>query len=97
MITENYVANQLRANGIDLLYWKGSRDSEVDFLITTTNDGIIPIEVKAEEHTQSKSLKVYNELYHPKYMIRISLKDFGLKNNIKSIPLYAVFCINSII
>ena len=97
IITENYVANQLRANGIDLLYWKGSRDSEVDFLITTTNDGIIPIEVKAEEHTQSKSLKVYNELYHPKYMIRISLKDFGLKNNIKSIPLYAVFCINSII
>ncbi len=28
-----------------------------------------------------------------KYMIRISLKDFGF-NNIKSVPLYAVFCIN---
>ena len=95
IITENYVANQLTANGIDLLYWKGNRDSEVDFLITTARDGIIPIEVKAEEHTQSKSLKVYNELYHPKYMIRISLKDFGFDNNIKSIPLYAVFCINS--
>ena len=94
IITENYVANQLKAKGIDLLYWKGNRDSEVDFLITTENDGIIPIEVKADEHTQSKSLKVYNELYHPKYMIRFSLKDFGFKNNIKSIPLYAVFCID---
>ena len=29
-----------------------------------------------------------------KYMIRISLKDFGFNNNIKSVPLYAVFCIN---
>ena len=94
IITENYVANQLKANGIDLLYWKGNRYSEIDFLITTTNDGIIPIEVKADVNTQSKSLKVYNELYHPKYMIRISLKDFGFKNNIKSVPLYAVFCID---
>ena len=94
IITENYVANQLKASGIDLLYWKGNRDAEIDFLITTKDDGVIPIEVKAEEHTQSKSLKIYNELYQPKYMIRISLKDFGFQNNIKSIPLYAIFCIN---
>ncbi len=92
IITENYVANQLRASGIDLLYWKGSRASKVDFLITTQDDGVIPIEVKAEENTQSKSLKVYNDLYHPKYMIRISLK-----NGIKSIPLYAIFCIKDIV
>jgi len=99
IITENYVANQLRANGIDLLYWKGSRNSEVDFLITTSKDGIIPIEVKAGENTQSKSLKVYDELYHPNYMIRISSKDFGYnpETKIKSIPLYAAFLINSLV
>ena len=95
IITENYVANQLKANGIDLLYWQGSRDSEVDFLISTQNDGIIPIEVKADDNTQSKSLYVYNKLYNPKYMIRISSKDFGFNptSKIKSIPLYAVFLI----
>ena len=27
IITENYVANQSKANGIDLLYWKGHRDA----------------------------------------------------------------------
>ena len=98
IITENYVANQLKANGIDLLYWKGNRDSEVDFLITTNNDEIIPIEVKADDNTQPKSLKVYNELYNPKYMIRISTKDFGYNPNtkIKSVPLYAAFCIKNI-
>ena len=95
IITENYVANQLKANGLDLLYWQGSRDAEVDFLISTENDGIIPIEVKAYDNTQPKSLSIYNNLYSPKYMIRISSKDFGYNpsSKIKSIPLYAVFLI----
>lgn len=94
IITENYVANQLKANGLDLLYWKGPRNSKIDFLITT-NDGIIPIEVKANINTQSKSLKVYINMYNPKYAIRISSKDFGYDSDtrIKSIPLYATFLI----
>lgn len=99
IITENYVANQLKASGIDLLYWQGNRDAEVDFLITTKDDGIIPIEVKADVNTQSKSLGVYNNLYHPKYMIRISAKDFGYNpdTKIKSIPLYATYLIKDLI
>lgn len=99
IITENYVANQLKASGIDLLYWQGNRDAEVDFLITTKDDGIIPIEVKADVNTQSKSLGVYNNLYHPKYMIRISAKDFGYNpdTKIKSIPLYATYLIKYLV
>ena len=99
IITENYVANELKANGINLLYWKGNRESEVDFLITTKEDGIIPIEVKADSNTQSKSLNVYNNLYSPKYMIRISTKDFGYNpdSKIKSIPLYATFLIKELV
>ena len=98
IITENYVANQLRANGIDLLYWKSPRDVRIDFLLSTNNDRIIPIEVKANDNTQSKSLRVYDELYHPKYMIRISTKDFGYnpETRIKSIPLYATFLIKDL-
>ena len=95
IIAENYVANQLRANAIELFYWKGARDAEVDFIINTNDDGIIPIEVKADDNTQSKSLKIYDELFQPKYMIRISTKDFGYNENtrIKSVPLYAAFMI----
>ena len=97
IITENFVANQLKANEIELLYWRGSRDAEVDFLISTNNDGIIPIEVN--DNTQTKSLKVYDSLYHPKYMIRVSTKDFGYNpdTKIKSIPLYAVYLIKELI
>ena len=33
------------------------------------------------------------EKYNPVYCIRLSTKNFGIINGIKSIPLYAVFCI----
>lgn len=95
VITENFVANQLLVNGFDLYYWKSDATAEVDFLLYTDNDGIIPVEVKSGDNTQSKSLKIYMEKYNPKYAIRISIKDFGYdpKNKIKSIPLYATFLI----
>ena len=52
------------------------------------------VEVKASDNITSKSLNVYIKRYNPKYAIRISTKNFGLKNNIKSVPLYAVFLID---
>jgi hypothetical protein len=42
---------------------------------------------------KSKSLGVYIEKYKPEYAIRISARNFGFANNIKSVPLYAVHCI----
>ena len=93
---ENYVANQLAANGIDLYYWLSDGIAEIDFLLYN-DDGIIPIEVKAANNTQSKSLKTYMEKFKPNYAIRISTKNFGYnaETKIKSIPLYAVFCLKN--
>lgn len=94
VIAENYVANQLVSNGNKLYYWKNDNTSEIDFLLYT-RDGIIPIEVKAGNSTQSKSLKYYIDKYNPPYSIRISTKEFGYdpKTKVKSIPLYATFLI----
>ena len=91
-ITENYVANQLVQNGYDLFYWETTLGSEVDFIIIR-NEKIIPIEVKTSEKTKSKSLNSFVKQYKPEYSIRISSKNFGFKNNIFSIPLYAIFLI----
>lgn len=55
------------------------------------DDGLIPVEVKANDNVNSKSLKMYINKYKPKYGIRISSKNFGLENNIKSVPLYVGF------
>ena len=75
-----------------LFYYKFDR-YEIYFLIKRDGD-IIPIEVKSGRRTNSKSLNEYIKKYNPKYSIRISSKNFGFENNIKSVPLYAVFCIN---
>ena len=92
VLTENYVACELYTKFRELYYYIFSK-YEIDFLIKINGD-IIPIEVKSGRRTNSKSLNEYIKKYNPKYSIRISAKNFGFENNIKSIPLYAVFCIN---
>ena len=91
-LTEHYVANELRAKGYSLYYWESDGKAELDFLIQKETD-IIPIEVKNSTHVKARSLALYMKIYNPKYAIRISEKNFGFENNIKSVPLYAVFCI----
>lgn len=91
-LIEHYVANELRVRGYELYYWESNGIAEVDFMIQKDAD-IIPIEVKSSIHTKSRSLDVYTKKYNNKYAIRISERNFGFENNIKSVPLYAVFCI----
>ena len=92
VITENYVANELQANGINLYYWAENQVAEIDFLIDTSK-GVIPIEVKVNENKKSKSLNYFMKENKTNFAIRISANNFGFENNIKSVPLYAVFCI----
>ena len=89
---ENYVAENLYNKYHELYYWTLGNTYEVDFLINIEGD-IIPIEVKASDNTTSKSLNYYINKYKPKYSIRLSTKNFGESNGIKSIPLYASFLI----
>lgn len=91
-ITENYIAQEFIAKDIPLYYWTYGRDAEVDFVIYN-DDGIIPVEVKSGNSVKSTSLNLYIRENKPKYAIRISAKNFGFENNIKSIPLYATFLI----
>ena len=92
VLTENYIACSLYFKFKELYYYNFDR-YEIDFLIKLDGD-IIPVEVKSGRRTNSKSLNEYIKKYNPNYSIRISSKNFGFENNIKSIPLYAVFCIN---
>ena len=92
VLTENYVACSLYPKSKELYYYNFDR-YEIDFLIKIDGD-IIPVEVKSGRRTNSKSLNEYIKKYNPNYSIRISSKNFGFENNIKAVPLYAVFCIN---
>lgn len=89
---ENYVACALAANGYELFYWESEGTAEVDFVIVREGR-VIPVECKAGEHVKAKSLMVYRERYAPVYCIRISGRNFGMVDGIRSVPLYAAFCI----
>ncbi len=91
-MTENYVCCQLTANGYTCFYWFSPRGAEVDFVIQRQGE-IIPIEVKAADNTKAKSLGVYIDTYKPAYAIKLSGRNFGFENRIKTVPLYAAFCI----
>ena len=91
VLTENYIACELYPKAKELYYYNFDK-YEIDFLIKIDGD-IIPVEVKSGKLSSSKSLNEYIKKYKPKYNIRISAKNFGFENNIKSVPLYAVFCI----
>ena len=91
-MTENYVAQCFKTKNYRLAYWQSEGKAEVDFVLQL--DGkVVPVEVKKGKRNRAKSLGVFMEKYKLEYAIRISKKNFGFENNIKSVPLYAVFCI----
>ena len=91
-MTENYVAQCFKAKKYRLAYWQSEGKAEVDFVLQI--DGkVVPVEVKKGRRNRSKSLGVFIEKYNSEYAIRISKKNFGFENRIKSVPLYAVFYI----
>lgn len=61
-MTEQYVLQQLLVNlENDIFYWSAENaTAEVDFLIQT-DEKTVPLEVKAEENLQAKSLKVFTK------------------------------------
>lgn len=91
-MTENYVCQQLSARNYTCYSWNSNGIAEMDFVIQ--RDGrLIPIEVKSAENSQAKSLGVYMNKFSPDYAVKITSGNFGFAEGIKTIPLYAAFCL----
>jgi predicted AAA+ superfamily ATPase len=94
-LAENYICQSLVANGITPYYWTSPGKAEVDFVFQEKSGDIIPLEAKSAENVRSKSLRSYRNIYKPTCSIRVSARNFGFENGIKSIPLYAMFCLQA--
>jgi hypothetical protein len=87
-LTENYILQSLLIQFEEVpRYWTSGNQAEIDFLIQFQNE-IVPVEVKSDENIKSRSLGVYDKLYHPKFRIRYSLKNLKMDGNIINIPLF---------
>ena len=91
-LVESYVAQALTANGHSLYYWRNDNRGELYFVLQL-GDKVIPVEVKKGRHSKARSMDMFRKKYECPLSFRISAANFGLANGIKSIPLYAVFCI----
>lgn len=96
-LTEQYVLQQLISdNNNSVFYWTAQNaSSEVDFLVQY-DARVIPIEVKAEENLQAKSLKVFHQKYKTPLNVRISMSDSRQQDWLVNLPLYAVSQLTSI-
>ena len=93
-LAENYVMQQLEANGVRTYYWTpGDASGEIEFLTSTSRGDLLPIEVKSGENVRSRSLKAFMAKTSCPLGLRISAREFGQEGPLKSIPLYAAFCI----
>lgn len=87
-LTENFVAQELKANfGTSLYYWSSAGEAEVDFIVPF--DTIIyPVEVKSGTNVKHKSLSIYRNKYHPSQAVRLSLLNLKSEADFLNCPLY---------
>lgn len=97
-LTEQYVLCQLKqCTELDVFYWSSDTGTaEIDF-ITQIGRKNVPIEVKASENLQAKSLKVFVQKYDTKVNVRTSMADYKKEDWLVNIPLYSIGNIEEIL
>ncbi len=90
-MTEQFVMQQLRLNkGNKIYYWsQDNSQGELDFLVQQ-GEQIIPIEVKAEENLQSKSLRLFVQSNEGLHGVRFSMSGYKEQTWLTNYPLYAI-------
>lgn len=87
-LAENYVMQQLMAADMRPYYWGMESKGEVEFVVKTA-DGVVPVEVKSGKNTAAASVRAFAQKYGCPYIVKVSAKNFGEENGVKSVPLYA--------
>jgi len=95
-LTEQYVLQQLMAmNSITPYYWSAEKSTgEIDFIFQI-EDAVVPLEVKAAENLQSKSLRNFSRKYIHTRSFRTSLSDYRREDWVTNIPLYTINALES--
>jgi len=90
-LTEQYALQQLKTiPDIPIYYWSADKaNAEIDFVIQHMSN-VVPIEVKAAENLQAKSLKSFKGRYPESIAVRTSMSDYREEDWLLNVPLYAI-------
>lgn len=92
---ENHVAKTLVEAGYPLYYYQSDGKAEVNFVIQNRMGKIIPIEIITKTNSKAKSLSVFMKKYEVEEAYRITENNFQTKKEVRYIPIYATFCLNT--
>lgn len=97
-LTEQYVLCQLKqCTELTIFYWSSDKGiAEIDF-ITQIGKNNVPIEVKASENLQAKSLKFFIQKYNTNINVRTSMSNYRKEQMLINIPLYCIANIEKIV
>ena len=89
--TENYVCCQMSLlRNMPIYYFsKDNSQLELDFVVQI-GDEVFPVEVKAEENLQAKSLKVVLQKHENMHGLRFSMSDYRVEERMTNVPLYGI-------
>lgn len=93
-LTEQFVLQQMKTNqSLSIYYWSADNSrGEIDFLVQQ-EEKVIPIEVKAEENLQAKSLRMFVERNPGLKGCRFSMSPYRKQDWLVNYPLYSVLTI----
>jgi len=95
-LAENFILNEIKpvSENLFLNFWRTTAKAEVDFIVSNSNSGIIPIEVKFEEFRKERigrSLYSFIRNYSPQFAIVVTKDFWGEKifnsTKVKFIPI----------
>lgn len=96
VLIETYVVNALRTAGLFPYYWESDGKYMVDFVVRNSLNEIIPIDIESSLHMKSKRMDEFSKRYNSPYSITISSRNFEFDGVNKTIPVYAIFCLEDL-
>jgi predicted AAA+ superfamily ATPase len=97
-LAEQFALQELIAadDTLPVYYWATDKNTaEVEFVLQFGD--VVPVEVKSAQNVKSESLDAYRGKFHPARAVRASLKKFGVKDGLYSVPLYMIGSVKDVI
>lgn len=90
-LAENFVCQELAAQGFQIFAWSApGAFAEIEFIIQSPTQGIVPIEVKSGNTSKAKSLASYIRRYNPQEAWLFGNTGFRKDGITRRCPMYTV-------
>ena len=92
-LVENYVINSLNALNINNCFWESEAAARAECVITLKNGNLIPVDIRLKENEHSKSMGIFKNTFKSPYILKTGYKNFELSEEVRYIPLYALYAL----